>query len=107
LCCKKTDRNVPAEHIRERNTFTAIQGVSVAWKFIMPVVIQTCFVKCGLRTASSINANNDEENSEWVEVQGHTDCQSIFDEFLNVDKSVPTTSNQPTSLEGKDPPVCT
>jgi hypothetical protein len=38
-----------------------------------------------------------------VELQGHTDCPSTFDEFLNVDKSVPATTDQQASLDGPGP----
>jgi hypothetical protein len=69
----------------------------------MPAVIQTCFAKCSFSTASSDNTDSDKENCEWVELQGHIDCPGTFEEFLNVDKSVPTTTDQPTSLDGSDP----
>ena len=32
-------------------------------------------------------------------LQGHIDCPSTFKEFLNVDKCVPTTTDQPTTLD--------
>jgi hypothetical protein len=38
-----------------------------------------------------------------VEVQCHNDCSSTSGEFLNVDKSVPSTVDQPTSLDGPGP----
>jgi hypothetical protein len=50
-----------------------MQGVSVAWKSIMPSVIQNCFAKCDFSTGSSVNTNDDEENCEWVELKGHID----------------------------------
>jgi hypothetical protein len=31
---------------------------------------------------------------KWQELQGHMDCPSILDDFLNVDQSVPATDNQ-------------
>jgi hypothetical protein len=37
-----------------------------------------------------------------VELQDEIDCPSTFDKFL-VDKSVPTTVDQPTSLDGPGP----
>ena len=75
----------------------------MAWESIMPAVIQNCFAKCGFGTASSDSTDSDEENCEWVELQGQIDCPSTFEEFLNVDKSVPTTTDQPTSLDGPGP----
>jgi hypothetical protein len=65
----------------------------------MPAVIQNCFAKCGFSAASSDNTGSDEENCKWVELQSHIDCPSTFKEFLNVDRSVPTTTDQPTSLD--------
>jgi hypothetical protein len=50
---------------------------AMAWKSIMPAIIQNCFVKCGFDTAYSVNANNHDE-SEQVEPQGHIDCLSAF-----------------------------
>lgn len=40
----------------------------------------------------------DEQNCEWVQLQGHNDCPSTFMKFLNVAKSVPATGDLLTSL---------
>jgi hypothetical protein len=69
----------------------------------MPTVIQNCFGKCGCSTASSVNADDDEENCKWEELQGHTDCPSTSDEFLNANKYVPTTVHQLASLDSPGP----
>jgi hypothetical protein len=45
----------------------------------------------------------DEGNNGWVGFQGHMDCFSKFYEFLSVDKLIPTTGDQKTSL---DSPSC-
>jgi hypothetical protein len=37
-------------------------SVSVVWESIVPAVIQNCFANCGFSTASSVNADDDEEN---------------------------------------------
>jgi hypothetical protein len=68
-------------------------------------IIQNCFVKCGSSTASSVNANYeyDDENCKLVELQGHSDCPSTFNKFLNVYRSVPTTSDHPTNLDSPGP----
>jgi hypothetical protein len=71
----------------------------MAWESIMPAAIQNCFAKCGFGTASSDNTDSGEENCEWVELLGHFDCPGTFEKFRNVDKSVPTTTDQPTSLD--------
>jgi hypothetical protein len=42
------------------------------------------------------------KTGKWEEPQGHMDCR-IFDEFLNVDQSVPATDDQKTS---SDRPSC-
>jgi hypothetical protein len=75
----------------------------MAWESIITAVIQTCFAKCGVSTASSDNTDSDEENCEWVELQCHVDCPGTLKEFLNFDKSVPTTTDQLTSLDGPGP----
>jgi hypothetical protein len=77
----------------------AMRSASMAWESILTAVIQNCFAKCGFGTASSVNADDD-ENCECVELQDHNNCPCTFSEFLNVDKSVPTTVDQPTSLDG-------
>jgi hypothetical protein len=94
---QEIDRNIPTKHIRKWNILDAM--ISVAWESIMPTAIQNCFAKCGFSTASSVNTDNDEENCKLVELQGHSNCPSTFDQFLNVDKSVPNTADQPVSLE--------
>jgi hypothetical protein len=80
------NRNEPAEHIRKLNILDVMHGVSVAWKSIMPAVIQNCFAKCSFSSGSSVNTSADEENYEWVELKGPIDCPSTFDKFLNVGK---------------------
>jgi hypothetical protein len=55
-----------------------MQGVSMAWESIKQAVIYTCFTNCGFGTASSVNTNSDEENCEWVELQGYNDCPQYF-----------------------------
>ena len=40
---------------------------------------------------------------KWQELQGHMDCPSILDDFLNIDQSVPATDNQ---KESSDSPSC-
>ena len=50
----------------------------MAWESIMPAVIYTYFTNCGSGTASSVSSNSNEENCEWVELQGHTDCHQYF-----------------------------
>jgi hypothetical protein len=46
----------------------------------------------GFGPGSSDNTESDEENCKWVELQDHIDCPGTFKEFLNVNKSVPTTT---------------
>jgi hypothetical protein len=65
----------------------------------MPEVIQNCFAKCGFRAARSVNADDEDKNCKWVELQGHADCNHDFNKLLNVDKSVCSTGDQPTDLD--------
>ena len=44
------NKNEPAEDIRKLNILYVMHGVSVAWKSIMPAVIQNCFAKCSFST---------------------------------------------------------
>jgi len=46
------NRNEPAEDIRKLNIFDVMHGVSVAWKSIIPAVIQNCFAKYSFSTGS-------------------------------------------------------
>jgi hypothetical protein len=66
----------------------------------VPVDIQNCIPKCGFGALSEVSAEENEENNEWVEFQGHLDCTSNFDKFSNVNKSISTTHDQKTSLNG-------
>ena len=84
-----------------------MHGVSMAWKSIMPSVIQNCSAKCSFSTGSSVNTSDDEENCEWVELKGPIDCPSNFDKFVNVDKSLLTIGDYPTSLTAVAPAPCT
>jgi hypothetical protein len=74
-------------------------SVAVSWESTMHVAIQNCFAKCGSGTRSEVSIE-DEENNEWVKFQGHMNSPCNFDEFLNVDKSIPTTGVRKTSLDG-------
>jgi hypothetical protein len=100
---REIDRDVPAEGVRKWNILDAMQGVSMAWESIVPAVIQNCFAKCGFSTANSDNTDSDEENCKWVELQSHIGCSSTFEELLNVNKSVPTSIDQPKSLDVSGP----
>jgi hypothetical protein len=95
---REIDRDVPAE-----GNGTSWMLCEVSPLYGNPSCLQqfkTAFAKCGFGSVSSNNTDSDEENFEWVELQGHNDCPSTFEEFLNVDKSVPTTTDQPTRLDG-------
>jgi hypothetical protein len=59
-------------------------------------------VKCGFSTASLVVTNHDEENKMGL-TAGHIDCPSTFDKFLNVNKFVPKTDYQLTSLDSPGP----
>jgi len=50
-----------------------------------------------------VNTSKDDKNCKWVEPQDHADWPHIFSRFLHVNKSAPTTSDQPTSLDSPDP----
>jgi len=45
-------RNESAEDIKKLNILDVMHGVSVAWKSIMPAVIQNCFAKWSFSTGS-------------------------------------------------------
>jgi hypothetical protein len=69
----------------------AMRGIAVARKSITSTVIQNCFSKCDFGIEDAIvTEEDDQDNSDWVELQGHVDCPSNFDEFLNVDQLIPT-----------------
>jgi hypothetical protein len=81
----------PAAEVRKWNILDDTYSVAMSWESIMPVVIKNWFAKYGAGTLSKVSNEEAEENDEWVELQGHLDCPSNFDEFLNVYKSIPTT----------------
>ena len=60
--------------------------------------IQNHFAKCGICTGSSLSTI-DIENCEWEDLQNHIDCPSTSNKFLNVIEFIPTTGNQPTTLD--------
>lgn len=92
----EVDRDFLMEVIKW-NVVNATWGVPMAQKSVMPLVIQNfshgIFHQCC----------EDEQNCEWVELQGHIDCPSTFMKFLNVAKSFPTTGDQLTSLGSANP----
>jgi hypothetical protein len=82
----------------------SMQGIAVAWESITSTVIQNCFSKYGFGIEDAVVAEeDDQDNSDWVELQGHVDFPSNFDEFLNVNQLIPTTEDHTaTSLDIPD-----
>jgi hypothetical protein len=80
LLLREINRDVPAE-VQKWNILDAMRSVSMAWESIVHAVIQNCFVKCGFGSR------------DWVELQSHIDYPSTFEEFLNANKLVPTTTD--------------
>jgi hypothetical protein len=74
-----------------------MQGIAVAWESITSTVIQNCFSTCGFGIKDAVTEEDDQDNSDLVELQGHVDCPSNFDEFLHVDQLIPTTEDQTTT----------
>jgi hypothetical protein len=68
-------------------------SVVMSSEYIMPLVIQSCYAKCGLSTLMSA----DTEENEWAEFQGHMYCPGNFNAFLNVNKLIPTITDQKTT----------
>jgi hypothetical protein len=100
---QEKERNVPATDIRKCNVTDAMRGIAVAWESITSTVIHNCFSKCGFGIEDAVVTEDDQDNSNWVELQGHVDCPSNFDEFLNVDQLIPTTEDHTaTSLDDPD-----
>jgi hypothetical protein len=66
----------------------------------VPLDIQNCIPKFGFGALSEVSTEENEENNEWVEFQGHLYCTSNFDKFSNVKKSISTTHDRKTSLNG-------
>jgi hypothetical protein len=60
--------------------------------------------KCGFGIKDAVvTEKDDQDNSDWVKLQGHVDCPSNFDEFLNVNQLIPTTEDHTaTSLDVPD-----
>jgi hypothetical protein len=65
----------------------------MSWESTMHVAIQNCLEECGFVTLSEVSTEEGEENDRWV------DFPSNFPKFLNVDTSIPITSDQKTSLD--------
>jgi hypothetical protein len=73
-------------------------GKPLAGKVQLFTVIQNCFSKCGFGIEDAVVTEEDDQgNSDWVELQGLVDCPSNFDEFLNVDQLIPTTEDRTTT----------
>jgi hypothetical protein len=69
-------------------------GIAVAWESIRFTVIQNCFAKYSFSIEDAvITEEDDQDNSNWVVLQGHVDCPRNFNEFLNVDQLIPTTED--------------
>jgi hypothetical protein len=61
----------------------AMQGIAIAWESITSTVIQNYFSKYGFGIKNAVvTEKDDKDNSDWVELQGHVDCPSNYDEFL-------------------------
>jgi hypothetical protein len=76
---REIERNVPATNIRK---WSVMQGIAVARESITSTVTQNCFVKCGFGIKYAIiTEEDDQDNSDWVELQGYVDCPSNFDDF--------------------------
>jgi hypothetical protein len=100
---QEIERNVPTTDIKKWNVMDAMRGIAVAWESITSTVIQNCFSKCSFGIEDAVVTEDDQDNSDWVELQGHVDCPSNFDEFLNVDQLIPTTEDHTaTSLDVPD-----
>lgn len=53
------------------------------------------------KTQLWLSAENTEQNeNEWEEIQGHTDCPSSVTKFLSVDQYFPSGNNQRVSSDG-------
>jgi hypothetical protein len=79
---REIERNVPTTDIRKWNVTDAMRGIAVVWESIISTVIQNCFSKCGLGIKDTVvTEEDDQDNSDWVELQGHVDFPSNFDEF--------------------------
>jgi hypothetical protein len=100
----ETERNIPTTDIRKWNVMDAMRGITVAWDSITSTVIQNCFSKCGFGIEDAVvTTEDDQDNSNWVELQGQVDFPSNFDEFLNVDQMIPTNKDHTaTSLDVPD-----
>jgi hypothetical protein len=69
-------------------------GIAVAWQSITSTVIQNCFAECSFGIEDAVVTEEDDQgSSDWVELQGHADCPSNSDEFLNVDQLIPATED--------------
>jgi hypothetical protein len=45
-------------------------------------VVQNSFLKCGFSIEDPVDIQEeDQDSSEWVELQGKTDCPSSFEDF--------------------------
>jgi hypothetical protein len=82
----------PAAEVRKQNILGATYSVAMSWESVIPVVIKNLFAKYGVGPLRKARNEEAEENDEWVELQGHMDCPSNFDEYINVYKSIPTTN---------------
>jgi hypothetical protein len=69
-------------------------GVAVTLEFITSSVIQNCFTECSFGIQDAVGTEEDnQDSSDWVELQSHVDYPSIFDDFLNVDQFIQTTED--------------
>jgi hypothetical protein len=82
----------------------AMRGVAAEWESITSV-IQNCFTECGFGIEDAVGTEeDDQDNSDWVELQGHVDCPSTSDKYLNVDQLILTTED--LSQRSFDIPDC-
>lgn len=83
-------RNIPTVGIRKWNVTDVMQGI-VAWESNTSTATHKCFSKCSFGIEDAVVTEDDQDNSNWVEMQGHVQCPSNFHEFLNADQLMLTT----------------
>jgi len=73
----------------------------VAWKSNTTAIIQNCLAKSGCNTARSTPAMKT-KTVNWRNCKAILIAPHISGRFLNINKCVPTFSDQPTSLDSPD-----
>lgn len=81
------------------NIWHTINYLAQSWNSISPKIIENCFIKCGFKNveiSEEIIEETDGSNSEWDLLKSAMNFEVDFNEFVNLDNYMLTSTNEYT-----------